>query len=90
MSIVICESDILRKNIQTLLKGMPKVVKEIPNVKLLIVGDGPFKAKLEKQVDELGLLEQVIFTGEIPNKDIAPFIKQQTILLVHRILKHKD
>nr|WP_277756531.1 glycosyltransferase [Vagococcus sp. CY53-2] len=61
------------KNIQTLLKGMPKVVKEIPNVKLLIVGDGPFKAKLEKQVDELGLLEQVIFTGEIPNKDIAPF-----------------
>ncbi|UUV98961.1 glycosyltransferase family 4 protein [Vagococcus luciliae] len=61
------------KNIQTLLKGMPKVVKEIPNVKLLIVGDGPFKTKLEKQVDELGLLEQVIFTGEIPNKDIAPF-----------------
>ncbi|MGX6969681.1 glycosyltransferase family 4 protein [Vagococcus bubulae] len=61
------------KNIQTVLNGMPDVVREIPNVQLLIVGDGPFKAKLEKQVEELGLLDYVTFAGEIPNKDIAPF-----------------
>ena len=61
------------KNIQTILNGMPKIYEAIPNVKLLIVGDGPFKSKLEKQVDELALNDVVIFAGEIPNKDISPF-----------------
>ena len=61
------------KNIQTILDGMPDVCKAIPNAKLLIVGDGPYKAKLEKQVDDLSLNDVVIFAGEIPNKDISPY-----------------
>ena len=61
------------KNIQTILNGMPDVVEQVPNVTLLIVGDGPFKTKLEKQVEELGLEDYVVFVGEVPNKDIAPF-----------------
>lgn len=61
------------KNIQTIISGLSKVVEELPHVKLLVVGDGPFKSKLEKQVEELSLTDYVIFAGEIPNKDIAPF-----------------
>lgn len=41
------------------------VVKEIPDARLLIVGDGPRREALERVVEELGIHEFVIFTGYV-------------------------
>lgn len=69
------------KNIQAVLKGMPTVKENIPNVKLLIVGDGPYKRKLEALVEELSLSDTVIFTGEIENEKISPFYQAADYLV---------
>ncbi len=69
------------KNIQAVLKGMPTVKENIPNVKLLIVGDGPYKGKLEALVEELSLSDTVIFTGEIENEKISPFYQAADYLV---------
>ena len=69
------------KNIQTILKGMPEVVEACPNVKLLIVGDGPFKKDLEEMTEALSLNEQVIFAGEVPNEEISPFYQAADIFV---------
>ncbi|AQP52998.1 1,2-diacylglycerol 3-glucosyltransferase [Vagococcus penaei] len=61
------------KNIQTLLYGMPDIVNAFPKVKLLVVGDGPFKKDLEKLVKTLSIEEHVIFTGEIANNKVSIF-----------------
>ncbi|MHC5252214.1 glycosyltransferase family 4 protein [Listeria kieliensis] len=53
------------KNIDAILDAFPKVLSEIPNAKLVIVGDGPVKAELEEKSVELGLAESVIFTGAV-------------------------
>ncbi len=39
----------------------------------MIVGDGPAKETLEQQAHDLNLDEQVIFTGEINNNEVAAF-----------------
>ena len=40
------------------------------DIRLLIVGDGPYKKKLEKQAEKLQLRDSVIFSGRIPAEDV--------------------
>jgi glycosyltransferase involved in cell wall biosynthesis len=48
---------------------MPRLLKRFPDLKYLIVGDGPDRQRLEGRVAELGLLENVIFTGYISESE---------------------
>lgn len=49
--------------------------KPIKKTKLLIVGDGPNKANLEKQVHDLNIKDNVVFIGKVPYEDV-PFYYQ--------------
>lgn len=51
------------KGTSYLLKVMPEVVAEFPELTLLIVGDGSEKVNLEKEAQQLGISKHVIFTG---------------------------
>jgi glycosyltransferase involved in cell wall biosynthesis len=46
-----------------LLEAYRDVVREIPNTRLLIVGDGPERAAIGQQIRELKLTEQVLLLG---------------------------
>lgn len=46
-----------------LLDAVKELGEEIPNLKLLIVGDGPARRVTEERAQELGLMSRVIFTG---------------------------
>jgi glycosyltransferase involved in cell wall biosynthesis len=46
-----------------LLKAAALILKKLPNVRFLIVGDGPDREMLERVAAEEGILERVIFTG---------------------------
>jgi glycosyltransferase involved in cell wall biosynthesis len=45
-----------------------------PNAKLLLVGDGPERLGLQEKVNELGLEERVIFTGNVPHNEVHNYI----------------
>lgn len=51
------------KGNQYLIASLPEVVKLFPTLKVLIVGDGSERGKLERYVKKLSLLENVIFLG---------------------------
>ncbi len=51
------------KNIPDILKGFQEIVRRI-DAKLLLVGEGPEKEKLEAFARQLGIQEHVIFTGK--------------------------
>ena len=51
------------KGQQYLIEAIFNLQSSIPNLKCLIVGDGPFKSDLELKVEVLGLKDKVIFTG---------------------------
>ena len=62
-----------------LIKKMPELVARIPNLRLLIVGDGIQRPRLEQMIRELGLQEQVKITGMVPHSDVPKWIAQADI-----------
>ena len=67
--------------LDTFIYQFPKVLKEIPQAKLLIVGDGPQRLKLEGIIAELGLAGQVIITGFQPYRSMPKYINLSTICI---------
>jgi len=51
------------KGIQHMLAALPEVIAAFPEVRYLLVGDGPHRSALEEQAARLGLSDRVIFTG---------------------------
>ncbi|MBI4437189.1 MAG: glycosyltransferase [Candidatus Omnitrophica bacterium] len=46
------------------LQALPSVIREIPELKALLVGDGPLRQELEKACSTLGIQHHVLFLGE--------------------------
>jgi L-malate glycosyltransferase len=60
------------KGHDTVLRALGRVVRDHPEVKLVLFGEGPERPALERQRDELGLAENVVFAGRRP--DAAQFL----------------
>ncbi|MDP4038839.1 MAG: glycosyltransferase [bacterium] len=56
------------KNIDLIVKAMPLIIGEMPNLKLVIVGQGPYRKKLEKLIKKLNLVSHIILTGYISSE----------------------
>ncbi|MEV0531505.1 glycosyltransferase family 4 protein [Kitasatospora sp. NPDC050463] len=65
--VVVCVSRLVpRKGQDTLIEAMPQILAEVPDTVLLIVGDGPYRADLEKLAEARGVRAAVRFTGAVP------------------------
>ena len=53
------------KNIQTAIKAIEIVKKSFPDIKLVIIGSGPYRKNLEELVAKLGLQNNVTFMGNV-------------------------
>lgn len=51
------------KNQLNLIKAFSELEKEVKNIRLIIVGDGPLEQELKSKVSELDLEDKIIFTG---------------------------
>lgn len=64
--VVVCVSRLMaRKGQDTLIEAWPLIQRRIPDAALLIVGGGPYRAKLERAVLERGLSHDVVLTGTV-------------------------
>ena len=61
------------KNLGELLSFFADVLHYDPYLTFMIVGDGPDKENLEKQAKELGISEQVIFTGMVNPEEVQNY-----------------
>lgn len=68
------------KNIHELIEALPDVLAVLPQAQMLIVGDGPARETLEKQVAELKLADHVTFTGEIANDQVYHYYQMADVL----------
>ncbi len=55
------------KNQKFLITLMPEIIKEIPGAMLLLVGDGELRDTLQKECDNIGIMDRVIMTGNVSN-----------------------
>lgn len=62
-----------RKGIQDVLTALPIVLKQIPNLHYIIGGSGPLSKKLQSLSKDLGLSENVTFTGRLDDASLNTF-----------------
>jgi glycosyltransferase involved in cell wall biosynthesis len=60
--------------LEILIQQFPDILKAIPEAKLMIVGDGPQRSKLDRMISGLGLEKQVIITGFQPYTTMPRYI----------------
>ena len=65
--VVVCSARLIkRKGQDTLIRSWPSVLQEVPDARLLLVGEGPLGSALMGLADDLGVSDSVIFTGGVP------------------------
>jgi glycosyltransferase involved in cell wall biosynthesis len=66
LTIFTCGRLYTSKGIQYLIRAMPKVVKNFPDVHLKIFGKGPLRSRLETLINHLGLSNNASLEGHVP------------------------
>lgn len=61
-------------DVESLIKSVPLVLKEIPESKFVIVGRGSEEKRLRDLAKSLGVSDSVKFTGFIPNDEIPQYL----------------
>jgi 1,2-diacylglycerol 3-alpha-glucosyltransferase len=61
------------KNLIAIIKQLPSVLTHIPNVKLMLAGDGPQLEELKELTAELGLEDKIIFPGFVDHDHVNEF-----------------
>jgi phosphatidylinositol alpha-1,6-mannosyltransferase len=65
--VVVCVSRLVpRKGQDTLILAMPRILADVPDAVLLIVGGGPYEKELRRLTEETGVADSVRFTGAVP------------------------
>lgn len=64
------------------LKALPALIREFPDVEYRIVGDGTERQKLEALTEELGLGRHVVFLGSLPHPEAMSEMAQCEIFIL--------
>ena len=65
--------------LDVLLDAFTRVHRRMPQSRLLVVGDGPGRADLERAVHRLSLTEAVTFTGAVPPDDVPGLLTSMDV-----------
>lgn len=72
--VVVCVSRMVpRKGQDTLINAWPAIKAQVDDAALLLVGDGPYAAKLKQMTRQLHLDRDVIFTGPVPWNELPGY-----------------
>jgi len=74
-----------RKGVATFLEAAALVVREAPDARFVIVGDGPERSALERRAAELGLGARVLFTGAVANADLPELYAAADVFAFHTL-----
>ncbi|MFO0196964.1 MAG: glycosyltransferase family 4 protein, partial [Clavibacter sp.] len=71
-----------RKGQDKLITAMPKILAKRPDAKLLFIGQGPRKAKLDSLVAKYGIEDSVIFLGSIAYADLPKYLNAADLFVM--------
>lgn len=69
-----------------LLDAAPEIVKRVPNVRFLLIGDGKLYRHLQERARRAGILDNLVFAGLVPRERIPQMIGAMDVL-VHTSLR---
>jgi len=65
--------------VDLILKALPLIRREIPDVRFIIVGSGEYRCELESLSTRLGLQEVVTFFGKQPYSELSKYTRQADV-----------
>lgn len=74
-----------QKGFEYLLRAMPAILQEFPNVRFILVGDGPLRQELENLATSLGVRDKLIFTGY--SGDVRSLLAALDIIVIPSVLE---
>ena len=63
-----------RKGQDRLIDALPDIARAIPDVHVLFVGEGPYRAELDKRIKRLGVSDRVTFIGRIKFAELPKYL----------------
>lgn len=66
-------------DLETLIKAMPPVLKEVPKTYLIIAGEGSQEKELRKLADDLRITKNIGFIGRIPNEELPRYLRMAEV-----------
>ena len=72
------------EGLDLLIAALPAILKQMPDVKVLLVGGGPQDTALKQQVMRLDLKDRVIFTGRVPHAEVNHYYDLVDVLVYAR------
>jgi len=70
------------KGLKYLIEAMPAIKEVEPEVRLLLVGDGPERRELERLANKLGLSECVIFVGRVSEDRVPTYMVASDVFVL--------
>lgn len=67
-----------------LIRSASQILREMPNTKFLLVGDGETKNRMVQLVDDLQLAKDFIFVGEVPYTEVSKHINAMDVCVSFR------
>lgn len=74
-----------RKAIEYLIYAIPNVVRENSNIKFVIIGDGPEKAKLMELARKLKITNNISFLGFVDSEELPGYYSACDIFVLHTL-----
>jgi teichuronic acid biosynthesis glycosyltransferase TuaC len=71
---------ITRKGLDFNIKAISQLAERYPNMKYLVIGDGPKATYLKRLASDLGIQNQVEFLGELPHSKVMEYMALTDIL----------
>lgn len=66
---------VTEKGIDELLRAVARLRDLLPDIRLLLVGDGPERARFEALAGELGLADEVVFAGAVSPPEVGAYLQ---------------
>lgn len=71
------------KGFGVLVEIMPQILREIPDAKLVIIGDGPERNNLESRIKNFRLDNRVFLLGKITHEELLYYLKAGDIFILN-------
>ena len=75
-----------KKGVRYIILAMPEILKGHPKTQLLIAGDGPEKAELQKLAQTIGVSHHVQFLGVINNTELPQLYRRAALFIAPSIV----
>ena len=73
------------EGLSLLVEAMPRVLAQMPDVRLLLVGGGHQERALQQQARKLGVEDRIVFTGRVPHDQVQQYYDLVDILVYPRM-----